>query len=278
MKKKDIYLVFRFTGDNEIGIEEFSKFLDNTSKYLYSVKQDVGKDIKLKTKVVAIEKGSFIINILPEITLVTSLIVPLIEDTRQFIELVSKIFSLIDFLRGKMYKEITPTSITNYYGETTIINEVTYNIFKDMDNQTFKSVEKFIEDIPEKRELEIYDSVSNVKTVINDKNRGYFINNQRLEDDDTVIVNLSEKQTVIVRKPALDMSSKWTIHTDRSIQAEIEDEEFSNLVKNGDISFSNGMKLVVDIETTSYPNNEKVKPTYIIKKVHLNYKQQKLDI
>lgn len=38
MKKKDIYLVFRFTGDNEIGIEEFSKFLDNTSKYLYSVK------------------------------------------------------------------------------------------------------------------------------------------------------------------------------------------------------------------------------------------------
>ena len=120
--------------------------------------------------------------------------------------------------------------------------------------------------------------MSNVKTVINDKNRGYFINNQRLEDDDTVIVNLSEKQTVIVRKPALDMSSKWTIHTDRSIQAEIEDEEFSNLVKNGDISFSNGMKLVVDIETTSYPNNEKVKPTYIIKKVHLNYKQQKLDI
>ena len=204
---------------------------------------------------------------MPEITLVTSLIVPLIEDTRQFIELVRK-----------MYKEITPTSITNYYGETTIINEVTYNIFKDMDNQTFKSVEKFIEDIPEKRELEIYDSVSNVKTVINDKNRGYFINNQRLEDDDTVIVNLSEKQTVIVRKPALDMSSKWTIHTDRSIQAEIEDEDFSNLVKNGDISFSNGMKLVVDIETTSYPNNEKVKPTYIIKKVHLNYKQQKLDI
>ena len=278
MKKDDIYLVFRFTGDNEIGIEEFSKFLDNTSKYLYSIKQDVGKDIKLKTKVVAIEKGSFIVNILPEISFVAGLILPLIEDTRQFVELVNKVFSLIDFLKGKKYKEITPTSITNYYGQTTVINEVTYNIFKNMENQTFKSVEKFIEDIPQERELEIYDSISDVKTVINDKNRGYFINSHELEEDENIIVNLSEKQTVVVRKPSLDMSSKWTIHTDRSIQAEIVDEEFSNLVKNGDIAFSNGTKLVVDIETTSYPNNEKIKPTYIIKKVHLNYKQQKFDI
>lgn len=153
-----------------------------------------------------------------------------------------------------------------------------YNIFNNSDNQTFKSVEKFVEDIPKDRELEIYDSVSDKKTVINDKNRGYFISSSLLEEDEDMIVNLSQKQTVVVRKPSLDMSSKWTIHTDRSIQAEIKDEEFSKLVKSGNISFSNGTKLVVDIETTSYPNNEKIKPTYVIKKVHLNYKQQKLDI
>lgn len=77
------------------------------------------------------------------------------------------------------------------------------------------------------------------------------------------------------------MESKWTIYTDKSIQVEIKDEAFAELVKRGKISFSNNSKLIVDLETTSYPYNNKLKPTYIITKVYLNEKineQQKLDI
>ena len=39
MKKEKMYLAFRFTGNNEIGIEEFINFLNNVSKYLLSVKK-----------------------------------------------------------------------------------------------------------------------------------------------------------------------------------------------------------------------------------------------
>lgn len=281
MKKDEAYLSFRFTGDNEIGIDEFSKFLGNISKYLKSIKEDLNdSNINIATKVIAIKKGSFEVNISPIIDVVSTFIVPVIDNTTTFVELAVKILSIIEFLRGKPPKEINKTSITNYYGDEININAPLYMVFSSENGDTIKSIEKMCRDIPEDRELEIHNNLKDEKVIINEENRQYFSNIENSYEEYS-LKNTSKNQIVIVRKPSLDMSSKWTIYTDKSIQVEIKDEFFAELVKSGKISFSNNSKLIVDLETTSYPYNDKLKPSYVITKVHLNEKvkeQQKLDI
>lgn len=281
MKKDEAYLSFRFIGDNEIGIDEFSKFLGNISKYLKSIKEDLNdSNINITTKVIAIKKGSFEVNILPMIEVVSTFIIPVIDNTTTFVELAMKILSIIEFLRGKPPKEINKTSITNYYGDKININAPLYMVFSSENGDTLKSIEKLCRDIPEDRELEIHNNLKSEKVIINEGNRQYFSNIENSYEEYS-LKNISKKQIVIVRKPSLDMSSKWTIYTDKSIQVEIKDEVFAELVKRGKISFSNNSKLIVDLETTSYPYNDKLKPSYVITKVYLNGKvkeQQKLDI
>lgn len=281
MKKDEAYLSFRFTGDNEIGIDEFSKFLGNISKYLKSIKEDLNdSNINITTKVIAIKKGSFEVNISPIIDVVSTFIVPVIDNTTTFVELAVKILSIIEFLRGKPPKEINKTSITNYYGDEININAPLYMVFSSENSDTIKSIEKMCRDIPGDRELEIHNNLKEEKVIINEENRQYFSNIENSYEEYS-LKNTSKNQIVIVRKPSLDMSSKWTIYTDKSIQVEIKDEFFAELVKSGKISFSNNSKLIVDLETTSYPYNDKLKPSYVITKVHLNEKvkeQQKLDI
>lgn len=281
MKKDEVYLSFRFIGDNDIGIDEFSKFLGNISKYLKSIKEDLNdSNINITTKVIAIKKGSFEVNILPMIEVVSTFIMPVIDNTTTFVELAMKILSIIEFLRGKPPKEINKTSITNYYGDEININAPLYMVFSSENSDTLKSIEKLCRDIPEDRELEIHNNLKSEKVIINEENRQYFSNIENSYEEYS-LKNISKKQIVIVRKPSLDMSSKWTIYTDKSIQVEIKDEVFAELVKRGKISFSNNSKLIVDLETTSYPYNDKLKPSYVITKVHLNEtvkEQQKLDI
>ncbi|AME09649.1 hypothetical protein HMPREF1983_00911 [Gemella bergeri ATCC 700627] len=281
MKKEKMYLAFRFTGNNEIGIEEFINFLNNISKYLLSVKKDLGEDFKLSTNVTAIEKGSFIVHIVPVINVLASILPHVIENTGSFIKLVREILEVISFLRGKPPKEITETHITNFYGDQININNPIFQIFSKDSNDTFEAVEKLAEDIPLKRELEVYESVSNSKTIINDENKEYFKRKKITDTDEKFIINTINNLTVVVKKPSLDMSSKWTVHIDRTVNVDIHDKEFAKLVKDGEISFSNGTKLEVDMEIKSYPNNEKIKPTYVITKVHLDKVgavQQKLDL
>lgn len=281
MDKKEAYLSFRFTGNNEIGIDEFSKFLSNISKYLKCIKEDLNdSNINLETKVIAIKKGSFEVVISPVIDIFSSLIIPMVENTTTFVELVMKILSVIEFLRGKPPKEINEKTITNYYGDQININAPVNMIFSNEKGDTLKAIEKLCRDIPKDRELEIQDSLKKSKVTINDENKFYFSNIQNSFEEYS-LKNIIKEQTVIVRKPSLDMSSKWTIFTDKSIQVEIRDEDFAELVRNGKISFSNGSKLIVDMEVTSYPYNDKLKPLYAIIKVHHDGKikeQQKLDI
>ena len=59
MKKDEAYISFRFTGENEIGIDELSKFLSNISKSLKSIKDDLNdNNINMELKVIAIKNGS----------------------------------------------------------------------------------------------------------------------------------------------------------------------------------------------------------------------------
>ena len=280
MKKDEAYISFRFTGENEIGIDELSKFLSNISKYLKSIKDDLNdNNINMELKVIAIKKGSFKVIISPVIDILSTLILPVIENTPAFVELAIKVLSIVEFLKGKPPKEINEKS-TNYYGDQININAPIHLVFSSENGDTFKSIEKLCKEIPKNRELEIKSNLEGEKIVINSENRSHFSNiENNLEE--IPLKNISKEQTVIVRKPSLDMESKWTIYTDKSIQVEIKDEAFAELVKRGKISFSNNSKLIVDLETTSYPYNNKLKPSYVITKVYLNEKineQQILDI
>lgn len=281
MGKNEAYLSFKFTGDNEIGIDEFSKFLSNISKYLKSIKEDLNdSNINMEPKVIAIKKGSFEVIISPIIDVFSTLILPVVENTTAFVELAVKVLSVIEFLQGKPPKEINETSITNYYGDQININAPVHLVFSSENGDTLKSIEKLCKEIPKNRELEIKGNLEKEKIVINSENRSHFSDIEN-NFEEVPLKNISKEQTIIVRKPSLDMESKWTIYTDKSIQVEIKDETFAELVKRGKISFSNNSKLIVDIETTSYPYNNRLKPSYVVTKVYLNEKiteQQKLDI
>lgn len=87
MKREEKYLSFRFTGSNEIGLQEFSRFLNKSNQYFNALRSDLGKDFKLKSNIVAIEKGSFIVNISPEIVGIIELITPFVTTATDFIRI-----------------------------------------------------------------------------------------------------------------------------------------------------------------------------------------------
>lgn len=147
------------------------------------------------------------------------------------------------------------------------VEKVVINIYNNESNKTAEAVEGMVKAVPSGRHLEVYDSEFENKVIINDDNKHYF-ENREVDDVLDGLVNVHKKARIIVRKPSLDMKSKWTVNYDRSIEVDILDKSFSDLVKGGTISFSNGTVLVVDLEIISYPNNSDLKPVYNIIKVH----------
>lgn len=284
MKKEEIYLSFRFSGENEIGLEEFSRFLNSSSKYINALKEDLGKNIKLNTNVIAIEKGSFIVNLVPEIVggLIPLFFEPTITNTKDFIKLVIEILNLKEFLMGKEAKSIENNTVTNYNGETMIVQNSTINIYTNSDNKTNKAMKNFVSNIPKNRTLSISNNFSNDKIHIDDTNKKYF-NDEEIDDENEEFLTFAQNVKVKIIKVALDMKSPWSIYYDKNISATITDSEFSEIVTKGFISFNSNSTLLVDMEIKSYPNNPNKKTIYTITKVHLNetYKnlgQQKLDI
>lgn len=265
MEKKDNYLSFRFEGSNEIGLAELSKFLRKSDKYLNTLQKDIGNDLKLKNKVVAIERGSFILNILPEITsLNISLFEPYVENSANFMTIAVSYLQLKEFLKGKPHKEIVENNITNYYGDVNTFNVHTINLYIDGDSKLSEAAHEMITAIPNKRKLEVYNN--QLKVELDENSKKYF-DIEYIENQEELL-NTYEGIIVVVRKPSLDMKSKWTVFTDKSIDVTIEDEEFAYKVQNGDISFTNNKKLKVDMNVISYPNNPENKPQYIITKVY----------
>lgn len=274
MKKKDVYLSFRFEGSNEIGLSEFSRFLQKSNKYINAIKSDLGENFKLQNNVVAIEKGSFIVDIIPEVTPILSLLPSVIENTSNFMSIIVSYLEMKDFLKGKPPAKIDGTTVTNYYGEVKNFNANTINIFVGGNEKTAEAASDMVKSIPKGRKLEIYDNNKNNFISIDDNNKKYFDNTAK--EDIEELVNFSNGINVVIRKPSLDMKSKWTVYWDKSIDVAIEDVDFSEKVQKSQISFANNEKLKVDLKIISYPNNPEMKPQYIVTKVYSDKENMKL--
>lgn len=260
-----LYLRFRFTGDNEIGLTEFSEFLNNVNDYLNALKIDIDRSITLNLNVVAIEKGSFIVDLLPKMVFMASLIPGMVTTTKSFLSLVRDFLELKSFLKGHKPQSIEGKKVINIYGDVKEFNEVTLNVY-DKNGETDKTLGRLVSALPDKRSLEITNNFDDKKFTIDDSNKLFLtVSDESLEE----LTRTSVHTKVSVIKPSLDMKSKWIVRWNDKIYVNITDENFKNMVIKKQISFCNGTELVVDLDIQQYLNIPDKKPMYTITKVYL---------
>lgn len=264
------YLVIRFLGDNSVNIDELSIFLKNTSKFMKSVYRELDKEAKLNIEITAIEKGSFILNLKPIIDVLGATIsmYPVIKDTKDFIEVITDFIKVVKFLEGKEPKEMTQTTITNYNDKVINIQSPTYYIMGKQDSNAFRDLGDMIESAPKNKNIEFYSNYNEDERIeVREGERGYFKDQNR--ESENVFRKTTCRTKVTVKKPSLDMKSKWTVYFDKVINVSIKDDEFSIKVKSGELSFKNGAELDVDL-VVYHPvdDNSKLKPDYEIIKVY----------
>lgn len=141
----------------------------------------------------------------------------------------------------------------------TITNNLNVNIFGS---------DKKIEDL-DKLLMELGNSIPfgrNITFKTNDTTQNYTAKiKEHLEmpivikpkEDETVEKNIVTRE-IIIKKPDLEMRSKWQIYIHNKLyHVDITDEEFKGYVTSGKFSAHNGMKLRVDLEEVARYTTEK---------------------
>lgn len=267
----DDCLIVRFLDGDSVNIDEFSVFLKNTSKFIKSIHEELDKETKVETQITAIEKGSFIVYMKPIIDVVGAtipILPPAINGAKDLIDSIKDVIKVIKFLEGKEPKEMTLTSITNYYGNVTNIENSTLYMLEKQESKVLDNLGNMINSAPKNKNMEFYSNYNDADRIeIKENERRYFKNQNEQSEEDFRKTDCRTKVTV--KKPSLDMKSKWTVYFDKVIDVSIKDEEFSNKVKSGELSFKNGSELEVDL-VVYHPvdDNSKLKPDYEIIKVY----------
>ncbi|WP_278973223.1 hypothetical protein [Peptostreptococcus anaerobius] len=266
----DDILKIKFEGENDISIDDLAIFLKYTSKFLNNLRGnlDMDKSVTLNTKIVAFEKGSFTIDISPILEFVccsAPLIPTIISSTKEFIDVVMFVIESKKFLKGKEYREMYGNTIINHYGNSITVNDSTINIYSG-NNGIFESLDKMINSAPQDRAIEISShNCNDIKKVrILPEDRIYFKNKK----DNEYRISYS-RITLTVKKPDLEMKSKWLVWYDKQIMVDILDVDFADKVRNGEVNFVNGtlMDVVLQIKAP-IKDDGSVKPEYNIIKVH----------
>lgn len=207
MKKETLTL--RFKGENDIDIETLSKSLDCVVAVLGKIADSsISENDFCKFKVKNIEKGSFMITI-EQIVEMAAVLFPLMPP---ILESFNSIVELKKNLGGQMPAEVI------HEGNNTIVKScvgnVTYIDNRVTEDKTVKTVEMDKEDLMRTRNPIDVES----------------LNGDITEQEATGVLT--------VRKPDLLGNSKWQFKfLGKTINADIEDENFLKKVKEKEISF-----------------------------------------
>lgn len=98
------------------------------------------------------------------------------------------------------------------------------------------------------------------------KPREELLNEQPIKESPQVLSRCS----LIIKKPDLIGNSKWELILDKKIEAKISDAEFLSKIKNREIQFSSGDKLICELQILTSLDDEYnvLKSEYIVLKVY----------
>lgn len=241
MKKETLTL--RFKGENDIDIETLSKSLDCVVAVLGKIADSsISENDFCKFKVKNIEKGSFMITIEQIVDMATvlfPLMPPILESFNSIVELKKN-------LGGQMPVEVihegNNTIVKSCVGNVTYIDNRTYNLYT-RDSSIEKCLSELSKTISEDGErtgfsIAVTDDKT-VKTVEMDKDD--LIRTRNPIDVESLNGDITEQEAtgvLTVRKPDLLGNSKWQFKfLGRTINADIEDENFLKKVKEKEIRF-----------------------------------------
>lgn len=247
MKKETLTL--RFKGENDIDIETLSKSLDCVVAVLGKIADSsLTENDFCKFKVKNIEKGSFMITIEQIVDMATvlfPLMPPILESFNSIVELKKN-------LGGQMPAEVihegNNTIVKSCVGNVTYIDNRTYNLYT-RDSSIEKCLSELSKTISEDGErtgfsIAVTDDKT-VKTVEMDKED--LMRTRNPIDVESLNGDITEQEAtgvLTVRKPDLLGNSKWQFKfLGKTINADIEDENFLKKVKEKEISFPLASKL-----------------------------------
>ncbi len=247
MKKETLTL--RFKGENDIDIETLSKSLDCVVAVLGKIADSsLNENDFCKFKVKNIEKGSFMITIEQIVEMATvlfPLMPPILESFNSIVELKKN-------LGGQMPAEVihegNNTIVKSCVGNVTYIDNRTYNLYT-RDSSIEKCLSELSRTISEDGErtgfsIAVTDDKT-VKTVEMDKED--LMRTRNPIDVESLNGDITEQEAtgvLTVRKPDLLGNSKWQFKfLGKTINADIEDENFLKKVKEKEISFTLVSKL-----------------------------------
>jgi hypothetical protein len=252
---------FKFTGTSEVDVDTLINSLKNVSKTLQDISLEEN-DTFLQVNVKPFKEGSFewIFAIEPILNETTSILNNTLS-SESIITKFKNIVELVSFYNG--YDIKTPEVIeentfryTNEIGETKDI-VADYNLEAINEAAAYQVEELFLN----VSKNDTIDGISlekdNVPTTTVSKN-----------EIDQVSVNITDKRArraiveirepnfipkqkvyVSVMKPDITGEKSWKINYDGHIgETKITDDDFLKFVENGNVSFINGTKLLVDLE------------------------------
>lgn len=256
-------ITFKLEGENELDVRNFGEMLIDTENILKKITNASNDNAHLELKIVAIKEGSFEFDLLA----VLAALPELFQNAITAYKLIDAFLEWIYFknwLKGEEVKEMVNNGnnvIVNKVDGSghTITNNLNVNIFQS--DKKVEDIDKlfvaFGSSIPAGRDLtlkannEIHNYAAEVKehleTPIQIKPR----------EDETIETNIVTRE-VVIKKPDLEMKSKWQIYIHNKLyHVDINDEMFKSYVVSGRFSAHNGMKLRVDLEEVVRYNLQK---------------------
>lgn len=245
---------FKLEGENEIDVRNFGEMLISTESILKKITNINNDNASLELKIVAIKEGSF------EFDLVTLLgaLPELFDGVITAYKLIDAFLELINFkdwLKGEEVKEMVNNGdnvIANKVDGSnhTITNTLNVNIFAN--DKKIEDIDKLLRglgnSIPANRDLTLktYDTTYNYTSKLKGNLEAPI--QIRAREDDAIEKSIVIRE-VVIKKPDLEMKSKWQIYIHNKLyQVNIDDEEFKGYVTSGKFSAHNGMKLKVALE------------------------------
>lgn len=256
-------ITFKLEGENEIDVRNFGEMLISTENILKKITNVNNGNASLELKIIAIKEGSFEFDLITFLGVLPQLI-PNIMDAYKLIEAFLEWIRFKNWLKGEEVKSMVNNGnnviVTKVDGNNhTITNNLNVNIFGS---------DKKIEDL-DKLLMELGNSIPfgrNITFKTNDTTQNYTAKiKEHLEmpivikpkEDETVEKNIVTRE-IIIKKPDLEMKSKWQIYIHNKLyHVDITDEEFKGYVTSGKFSAHNGMKLRVDLEEVARYTTEK---------------------